>query len=494
METRQQDFSDIVVIGGGPAGSTLATLLARKGYSVLLLEREKFPRFHVGESLLPATQLIWEKLGVAEPLQHLGHTFKYGGEIRIGLDPNEPAWAASAIQFNHLPQKLTQERPYSYQVERGEFDQFLLDHAREQGVTVYEEALVKEILWEGDKATGVRWKNKEGTEYLTRVGCVADCSGRHAFIARERKFLVPDRNIKTSAVFAHFKGVTRESGLRQGFIHTYFIENGWLWFIPLHSDIMSVGVVANEPETDWWSQCSPEEILLTYLNRYQCFRDRFTEAERTSKVRILRGLPYSSSRSAGDGWILVGDANFFVDPLFSSGVHVAFKTAEKAADAVDEFLQGGRSIAPLNHYEHWSRDYQFHIFTTMGLLYKMLRYRVAMEGWINLTGKGKNNWDSPLERRLLAWISGHFDKFHWVLYGAWFLCFVAIQIGSLREKIFGIARWHGHEKFCSEPPIIIPIATELEQQKNRNGHRAPAIPNTGMNFPEHWCVPHESLR
>ncbi|MGH7998641.1 MAG: NAD(P)/FAD-dependent oxidoreductase [Brasilonema sp.] len=491
MKVQKHSFYDIVVIGGGPAGSTLSTLLVRKGYSVLLLEREKFPRFHVGESLLPATQLIWEKLGIAEPMQHFGNTFKYGGEIRIGLDPSKSDCEASAIRFNHLPTSMLQDRPYAYQVERSQFDHFLLNHARENGVTVYEETVVKEIIWEGDKATGVRWKTKDGVEYVTKAGCVSDCSGRHAFIARERKFLVPDKTIKTSAVFGHFKHVTRENGLRQGFIHTYFFENGWIWFIPLHSDIMSVGVVVNEPGTDWWSKHSPEQILLTYINRYKCFRDRFEQAEQISKIRILRGLPYSSSRSVGDGWILVGDANFFVDPLFSSGVHVAFNTADKAAEAIHGFLQGNRNMQPFMRYEKWSRNYQFHIFTTMSLLYKMLKYRVAIEGWIRLTGKG--NWDSPIERRLLTWLSGYFDKFYWALYGAWCLCFLGIQIGVVREKLLGIPGWDTHTEFCLEPPLTIPKSAEFLENGNAAKSDPSTTPVNDMNYPEHWIVPSDSL-
>jgi len=493
MEVQKHSFYDIVVIGGGPAGSTLSTLLVRKGYSVLLLEREKFPHFHVGESLLPATQPIWEKLGIAEPMQHLGNTFKYGGEIRAGVTPNKSDWESSAIRFNHLPTSMLQDRPFAYQVERSEFDLFLLNHARKEGVTVYEEAVVKEILWKGDQATGIRWKTKDGVEYITKAGCISDCSGRHALIARERKFLLPDKTIKTSAVFGHFKHVTRDSGLRQGFIHTYFFENGWIWFIPLHSDIMSVGVVVNEPGTHWWSKNSPEQILLTYINQYKFLRARFEQAEQISKIRILRGLPYSSTRSVGDGWILVGDANFFVDPLFSSEVHVAFNTADKAAEAIDGFLQGNRNMQPFMRYERWSRNYQFHILTTIGIFYKMLKYRVAAEGLVKLTGRGSNNWDHPIARRLLAWLTGYFDKFHWVLYGAWFLCFLGIQIGVVREKLLGIPGWETHAEFCSEPPLIIPKSGEL-LENGKGGNSAPsATPVDDINYPEHWIVPSDSL-
>ena len=467
MQMPQHSFYDIVVIGGGPAGSTLSTLLVRKGYRVLVLEREKFPRFHVGESLLPASQPIWQKLGIADPLQHLSNAIKYGGEIRVGADPNDSHCESSIVKFKTLPTNLLGKRPYSYNVERSEFDLFLLNHSRQEGAKVYEEAIVKEILWEGEKAVGVRWKTKQGEEYITKAGCIADCSGRQAFIARQRKLIVPHPEIKTSAVFGHFAKVTRDDGLRQDYIHTYFFEHGWIWFIPLECDRMSVGVVVNEPESDWWSSQSPEQILLTYINRYKFLRDRFEEAEQTSKVRIMRGLPYTTTQSAGDGWILVGDANFFVDPLFSSGVHVAFHTAEKAADAIAQFLSGDRTLVPFQRYHRWGKYYQFHIFTTIGLFYKMLNYRVSVEGLVKLTSKGSDNRSNPIAQRMRAWIAGYFDRFYWVLYLAWCICSVAILIGIIREKIFGIAGWDTHQQLCSEPPLKIPKSEQLLTKFNQ---------------------------
>ena len=479
---------DVVVIGAGPAGSTLATLLIRKGYSVLLLEREKFPRFHVGESLLPKTQLIWEKLGIAEPLQHLSHTFKYGGEFRVGVEPHKSDYEYSTVNFYNIPRNQLQQRPFAYQVERSEFDLFLLNHARKEGVTVLEEAAVKEILWEGDTATGIYWRTKDGIEYFTKVECVADCSGRHALISRNRKFLVPHETIKTSAVFGQFKGVTRDSGIKQGYFNGYFIENGWFWFIPLHSDIMSVGVVMNQPGTDWWSHKSPEEILLTYINRYKFIRDRFEAAEQFSKIRMLRGLPYFSKRAVGDGWILVGDANFFVDPLFSSGVHIAFDSADKAADAIDNFLKGNRNIKPFKRYERWSKSYQFHVFKTIGTLYQLLKYRIAIETIIKLIGKYSNHLDTPLLRRWSAWIAGDFNRHHWMIYCTWVINSFLFGIGYLREKLLKIPAWDTHKEFCSQPPLLIPKSAELLGNENGVNLAPVFVSGQDANYSESWVV------
>ena len=482
---------DIVVIGGGPAGSTLSTLLVLQGYRVLLLEREKFPRFHVGESLLPKTQLIWEKLGIAEPMQHLNHTFKYGGDFRFGLDPRQSNYEYSRVDFYNIPRDQLQQRPYAYQVKRSEFDLFLLNHARKKGVTVFEEASVKEIFWEGDKATGIRWRTKDGLEYITKADCIADCSGRHAMIARSRKFLTPHKTIKTSAAFAQFKHVTRDSGIKQGYFNGYFIENGWFWFIPLHSDIMSVGVVMNEPGSNWWSKKSPEEILLTYINRYKFIRERFEGAEQFSKVRILRGLPYYSKKSVGDGWILVGDANFFVDPLFSSGVHIAFHSAEKAADAIDAFLKDKRNMQPFKSYEQWSKDYQFHVFKTIATLYGLLKYRLAIETMIKFTGKYSNYLDNPFMRHWSAWVAGDFDRHRWMVYITWAMNSIMTGIGYLRKKLFKIPAWDTHKEFCSEPPLQIPKSAELLQNGKSNQAQSPT-PVSDVNYLDRWVVPSNS--
>jgi flavin-dependent dehydrogenase len=482
---------DVVVIGGGPAGSTLSTLLVRQGYRVLTIEREKFPRFHVGESLLPKTQLIWEKLGIAEPLQHLNHTFKYGGDFRIGLDPRKSDYEYSRADFYNIPRDQIQQRPYAYQVERSQFDLFLLNHARQEGVKVFEEAAVREILWEGDKATGIRWRTKEGDEYITKAACIADCSGRHAMIARSRKFLKPHPQIKTSAVFAQFKGVSRDPGIKQGYFNGYFIENGWFWFIPLHSGIMSVGLVMNEPGSSWWSKKNPEEILMTYINRYKFIRDRFARAEQFSKVRMLKGLPYSSERSVGHGWILVGDANFFVDPLFSSGVHIAFDSADKAADAIGKFLEGDRDLQPLRRYEKWSKRYQFHVFQTIATLYGLLKYRVAIESMIEFTGKYSNHLDNPPMRRWTAWIAGDFGRHYWMIYITWVLNSLSTSLGYLRSKLFNLPAWNTEDEFCSEPPLVIPKSAELLGEGNGFKPAPDATSVKDINYQEQWVVPRD---
>lgn len=457
---------DVVVIGGGPAGSTLSTFLARKGYTVLVIEREKFPRFHIGESLLPSTQLIWEELGIASDMEQLGNTFKYAGEMRVGLDPRKSDYAFTQAKFNHLPRKLLQERPYGYQVDRSTLDHYLLKNSRKEGVTVIEEASVKKVLWEDDRATGLRWRTKDGTEYITKAACVADCSGRNSLIARNTQMRVPHPTIKTSAIYGHFRNVAREPGIRQGDVQTYFIENGWFWFIPLPNNQTSFGVVMNEPGTLDWSKQNPEKILLNYINRYEFLRERFEQAEQTQKVRILKHLPYYSSRSAGNGWILVGDANFFIDPLFSSGVHVAFHSGKKAAIAIDQFLKRNRDLRPFKKYQTWSKGYRSYLFTTIDFFYKMLKHQFVVENFVVLSNRYIK--DGPFRRRIVSWFAGYFENYYWAMRCIWGIIWGLVKVAQVRETLLGKPAWD-RSKICTKKPLMIPKAADWDQSEAQSG-------------------------
>ncbi len=482
------DRTQVLVIGGGPSGSTLSTLLARQGYDVLLLEREAFPRFHVGESLIPSTQAIWERLGIAEALQHQGHVFKYAGEFRVGHHAKSSGYDSTIAYFNNVPPSHRKSRPFAYQVVRSEFDHFLLKHARAQGVRVYEKAVVKKLDWHGDRIAGALWKDAEGREHFTQAEVVADCSGRHAFIARQRKLLEPDPLIQTSSVFGHFRGVTRDPGIRQGYFNGYFIENGWVWFIPLRDDIMSVGVVMNKPGTDWWRTTKPEDILKTYINRYRYLRDRFEGAEQSSRVRILRGLPYRSTRVTGDGWILAGDAGFFVDPLYSSGVEIAFHSAELAADAVANHLAGGRDRGAFDRYAQWAKGYADHVFTHMGIIYRLLKSKRAIKLAVNLTGKYANNWDTPILRRVNAFSTGHFDDFHATLYLVWPHLLAMGLGGRILDRLLPSGGWEKEGDFCTEAPLEIPKSKDFPYEY----HASPQSAAAELNASDWWVIPSET--
>lgn len=451
---------DVAVIGSGPGGSVASTFLAQKGYRVVMIERETFPRFHVGESLLPATQRIWEKMGLAGELEQSGHTFKYAGEFRIGHRPDRSDFTCTTGYFHHIPQKDFPPRPYAYQVERAIFDKQLQDCAVRHGVTLWSETSVTEVLFDDrGRATGLRLR-RDGREEILNPRFIIDASGRRALIAQQLGGIVHDPVIKTSAVFGHFQGVTRDPGWRQGFFNGYFVPHGWIWLIPLPDDVMSVGFVQNKPATDHWGN-NGEEILLEAINRYQFVQERFQNAVQVGRVRMLKDLAYETKQFCGDGWLSVGDANFFVDPLYSSGVQVAHSTAEYAADIVDEFLKNNRDMAVIRRYERYILDYRKRVFRPMRSFYRCMRHYLPMYRYTRITGPVFNHFDSWYFRRVCVWGTGQFHRHNW-----------AVQLFALVGNIYawlvpkiGLGGWPMYEQYRNpNPPLKIPKSAALLQQ------------------------------
>ena len=411
-----QSKGHVSVIGSGPGGCVVATFLRQKGYCVTMIERETFPRFHVGESLLPASQLIWERMGIAEQLQHSGHTFKYAGDFRIGRTPvSHGKDILSTIgHFNNFPRKDLAKRPYAYQVERAVFDKQLQDFAVAQGVELWDETSVEKVVFEEDRAVAVRVRHRGEAAYDKPTDFVVDASGRRCLIARQLDCVELDPEIRSSAVFGHFQGVTRDPGYRQGFFNGYFIEYGWMWFIPLANDVMSVGLVQNEPATSQWGN-DAEEILLDAINRYEFIQTRFVKATQVGRVRRLKDLAYTTRQFTGDGWLSIGDANFFVDPLYSSGVQIAHSTGEMAADVICDYLSNGRNSKALSKYEKYIHAYRRTVFGPMRALYRMMRNYEIIEGYVQSTGHWFGNFNNWFLRRANCWGSGHFDRYRWVL-------------------------------------------------------------------------------
>ncbi|MBX3437993.1 MAG: tryptophan 7-halogenase [Planctomycetaceae bacterium] len=451
---------DVAVIGSGPGGSVAATFLAQKGYRVVLIERETFPRFHVGESLLPATQRIWEKMGLAGELEQSGHTFKYAGEFRIGHQPDKSDFTCTTGYFHHIPQKDFTPRPYAYQVERAVFDKQLQDCAVRHGVTLWSETSVTEVLFdERGRATGMKLR-RNGKEEILNTNFIIDASGRRALIANQLDGVVLDPVIKTSAVFGHFKGVSRDPGWRQGFFNGYFVPNGWIWMIPLANDVMSVGYVQNKPGSDNWSN-NGEEVLLDAINRFQFVQERFKDAVQVGRVRMLKDLAYETKQFCGDGWLSVGDANFFVDPLYSSGVQVAHSTAEFAAETVDAFLKGNRDMSVIRRYENYILDYRKRVFRPMRSFYRCMRHYYPMYRYVKLTGPTFNHFDNWYFRRVCVWGTGQFHRHNWAVQS---FALVGNIYAWISPKI-GLGGWPKYDKFKNpNPPIRVPKAPELEHK------------------------------
>jgi flavin-dependent dehydrogenase len=319
---------DAVIIGGGPGGSTVATGLARAGRKALLLEREKFPRFHVGESLLPFNVPIFERLGVAEKVRAAGFQTKRGAFFW-----NETTGGIRPVDF---ATGLDDRHPSAYQVKRADFDHLLLRHAEEAGAQVREETSVERVIFENGRAVGVIARSAGVKEELCgRV--VVDASGQAALLSRQlgsRKF---DPKLKRAGLFAHYEGIRWPEGHRPGDILLPIDRGVWYWIIPFSDGTCSVGEVF-EPRLAA-EAASLEDKFDLLLARSSRMAELLGGSRRASRVFGISDYSTSSARAAGDGWALVGDAATFLDPVFSTGVFLAMAMGERAAKHIDRALE-----------------------------------------------------------------------------------------------------------------------------------------------------------
>ena len=356
----------IVVLGGGPAGSTTATLLARQGWDVVLLERERFPREHVGESLLPASIPILETLGVLEEVQAAGFVPKYGATMVWGRDDAPWSW--------HF--RETNERyPHAYQVWRPRFDQILLENSRRAGVDVREGWRALDVEFEGERAARVRCRpeagGKAGGEAETiEAGWVVDATGQSGLIGRRLSLREPDEFFRNLAVYGYRRGARRLDGIDSGNIFIEAFEHGWTWAIPLPDDVMSVGVVVDAAwGAEELGEASPQAFLDAQVARTNHTREMLASSELVNEARVVRDWSYVSQRLVGEGYILVGDAACFVDPLFSSGVHLALSSAVLASAYVTSALRTPELREPAAEVYTQLYMQQYHQFREMAALF-----------------------------------------------------------------------------------------------------------------------------
>ena len=320
---------DVLVIGGGPAGSTISALLARLGHKVVLIEKDRHPRFHIGESLLPMNVPLLERLGVLEQVKKIGLP-KYGAEFN---DHGKTlTW--------YFQDAMVKNRPNTYEVRRSEFDQLLFEHSRQQGTQVHEGMRVTQVEFRPGDSSRVSARDADGTMQHWEAKYVVDASGRDTFLPNRlgNKQRNPAHN--SAAVFGHYAGVPRRVGKDEGNISIYWFDHGWYWMIPLRDGAMSVGAVC-------WpyylkSRKKPvDEFLWDTLQLNPMVAERMQGATLLSPALATGNFSYQTGKMYGDGWLIVGDAFAFIDPVFSSGVYLAMHSAERGAKVVDAMLKHG---------------------------------------------------------------------------------------------------------------------------------------------------------
>ena len=333
----------VIVVGGGPSGATVATLLAKQGRRVTLYERETFPRYHIGESLIPETFHVFERLGMLDKLRASPFVRKESVQFVTGTGKlSEPFYFA-----DHKPHESSR----TWQVSRAEFDVMMLDNARASGVEVHEGARVLDVVFENGRATGVHLAPSEGAEGAKRfvpADVVVDAAGMGGLIQDRLGLREWDPDLKKAALWTYWKGAKREPGRDEGGTLVMQTDNklGWFWYIPLQDDVVSVGVVApydyllkNRATKDH------ETIYMEEVARCPGVQPRIAGATRAAPFRAAKEYSYRSRQVAGDGWVLVGDAYGFLDPLYSSGILLALVSGALAADCIEEGLRRGDTSA-----------------------------------------------------------------------------------------------------------------------------------------------------
>jgi flavin-dependent dehydrogenase len=352
----------VIVIGGGPAGSTASTLIAQQGIKVQLFERERFPRFHIGESLIPETYWVLKRLNMLPKMRASRFIKKYSVQF-----VSQKGKLSEPFYFmEHKPHECSQ----TWQVLRSEFDKLMLENAQEHGVEVHQGVRVLDVIFDGDRAVGVEIQDENGTRGTIRADVIVDASGQSSMITNKFKLRQWDPVLKKAALWTYFEGAYRDTGRDEGATLVLQTQgkHGWFWYIPLHNNIISVGVVAGfeylfknrggpavlagSPDsaspglpTVPLSQKNFESIYQEELARCPAVRERVSIGRQADRFRAAKEYSYRSSRVAGDGWVLVGDAFGFLDPLYSSGVLLALKSGSMAADAVVEGLNKGDTSA-----------------------------------------------------------------------------------------------------------------------------------------------------
>ena len=338
--TLKEQAYDVIVIGGGPAGSTVATLVAEQGYRVLLLERDSNPRFKVGESLIPASYWTFERLGMLEKLKASHFPKKFSVQFY-----SQSGKASAPFYFY---ENDPHESSMTWQVLRSEFDDMLLENAVEKGAEVQRGVGVHSVLFEEDRAVGVRTKSPNRGSVDLPAKVIADSTGQSALISRRLKINDTEPELRKASIYTHFEGGIRDEGIDEGATLILHTENkdSWFWYIPLPYNRVSVGVVGSidyllQDRRSDGAQLDAEAIFKAELEKCPALKWRIDNAKQLFSVKTTKDFSYRAQQIAGNGWVLVGDAFGFLDPVYSTGLFLALKSGEMAADAINNALESG---------------------------------------------------------------------------------------------------------------------------------------------------------
>lgn len=326
MPTTPSTF-DTIVIGAGPAGSSASALLAERGLRVLVLEREKFPRYHIGESLLPFTSFPLKRLGLLEKMRQSAFVKKYSVQF---VSPS-----GKASQPFYFSTRYEPDVAQTWQVLRSEFDQILIDNSRAKGAEVLEEITVQELIQEEGRTLGVRARTKSGETREFRAPMTLDCSGREAFVPTRLNWRIREPKLNKVAVWTYYRGALRDAGIDAGATTVAYVpEKGWFWYIPQHNDMISVGVVAEGKYLTRDGVRDPKDIFNREIEQNQWIKDHLACGTQVGAHFITSEYSFRSRYCASEGLLLAGDSFGFLDPVFSSGVMLALKSGTMAADAI----------------------------------------------------------------------------------------------------------------------------------------------------------------
>ena len=324
---------DVVIIGGGPAGSTAATVLAEKGRRVAVLEKERFPRYHVGESLLPYCYFPLQRIGMIDKLKQSAFIKKHSVQfVRCDGRVSAPFYF-----FQHLDHEASQ----TWQVSRSKLDQMLIENAEEFGASIFYETAAKQILTHEDTVIGVQAQKHGGERVVFKAPITIDCSGRDGFSMTRNNWRVRDPQLSKIAIWTYYRGAVRDQGIDEGATTVAYVpEKGWFWYIPLADDMVSVGITAEQAYLYRHGK-DLQEIFTREIASNIWVEQHLAPAERVERFWVTGDYSYRSRFCAVDGLVLAGDAFAFLDPVFSSGIFLALRSGEMVADAVDSALTDG---------------------------------------------------------------------------------------------------------------------------------------------------------